>query len=175
VAAGRPSLAERLPRTGLQMVRAFVWLIVVYHVLGYSESFRPGADLRVLVPDVAITAIALLGALGFAHGLRLGAAWLWKVWAIAFPAWNTLYPVYLMGFGWEQWPSWCMVHGLLLPVYAALFYYGYGCQALWAGGLPGPAWVPQHTRHAVEKARRAPTSSGAASADPRRSGARSAT
>jgi len=176
IARQRPSMVERLPRTGLQMVRAFVWLTVVYHVLAYSESFGPRADLEVLVPDLAITALALAGALGFAYGLRLGAAWLWKVWAFAFPIWNTLYPVYLMGYSWDQWPAWCMVHTILLPVYAVLFCYGFGCAALWEGGLPGPAWVSRRRAQAAADNQSSRTQAVMATkTTPSRSGARSAT
>lgn len=151
--AARPSIVERLPRTGVLMVRAYVWFQVVYHVLCYSEMARPTANLRVLGADAAISMAALVGALGFAHGIRLGRAWPWKVWAFAFPIWNQVVATHFMGFGWAHWPVWGFTHLELLPVYTALFLYGFRCDALWAGGVPGPGWAPRRRAPAPTPAR----------------------
>jgi tetratricopeptide (TPR) repeat protein len=141
-AAAGWSMVERLPRSGVLMVRAYVWLRVVVDVLDYSELTSGAGDQARLALDIAITLPALAGALGFAYGVRLGAAWLWKVWAVLFPLWNTFHQLQGLGFHWEHWPLWASFHVPLLPLYAALVAYGYGCPALWAGGSPGPGWRP---------------------------------
>jgi hypothetical protein len=148
-AAARPSMAERLPRTGVLMVRAYVWLQIVFHGLVYSEQLGSSSASPTLGLDLAVTLPALAGALGFAHGWRLGWAWLWRLWALLFPAWNAFQQLQLIGFYWEHWPAWAMLHVPLLPLYAALFAYGWGCPALWAGGRPGPGWdSPRPARRA---------------------------
>ncbi|HSJ98135.1 MAG TPA: hypothetical protein VLC53_13725 [Myxococcota bacterium] len=139
-AAERPSMVERLPRTGVLMIRAFVWFELVRFTLYYSERWRPGSSQRMLLAEIVMSAVALAGALAFAHGIRLGGSWIWKLWALVYPVWTQWLAIHVHGFTWEQWSIWGFWHLILLPVYASLFLYGYRCAALWQGGLPGPGW-----------------------------------
>jgi tetratricopeptide (TPR) repeat protein len=146
----RPSMVTRLPYTGVLMLRAFVWFQVLYHVLSYSEWLRPGINWTALAIDIPVSVIALVGALGFAHGIRLGAAWIWKIWTIVYPVWNMLFVLGFLGFTWAQWSIWGISHLEVFPIYMALFLYGFRCDALWAGGLPGPGWEsPRRARSAA--------------------------
>jgi tetratricopeptide (TPR) repeat protein len=153
LAPATPSMVERLPRTGVLMIRAFVWFEVVRHALHYSELLRPGTSQPVLYTDVAITGIGLAGALGFAHGVRLGGSWIWKLWALLYPIWNQVLAIQFEGFRWDQWSIWGFTHLTLLPVYAALVLYGYACDALWRGGVPGPGWVSEGAPTPARRAR----------------------
>lgn len=137
----RPSTLERLPRTGVWMIRAFLWFGVVRFVLYYSGRLHPGTAQPLLLAEIGMSVMALAGALGFAYGLRLGRAWIWKAWTVAYPIWTQWLAIGPHGFTWEQWSIWGFWHLMLLPVYASLFFYGFRCAALWQGGRPGPGWT----------------------------------
>jgi hypothetical protein len=144
-----PSMLERLPRGAVQLLRAFLWFEAVRLGLYYDGRLVPADPQPLLLVEIAASAVALAGALAFAYGLRLGRPWLWKLWAVGYPAWTQWLAVGPHGFTWEQWSIWGFWHAILLPVYASLFLYGWSCDGLWRGGLPGPGWrAPRRARPA---------------------------
>lgn len=138
------------------MIRAFLWFEVVRFAIYYSGRLHPGTSQPLLLAEIGMSVVALAGALGFAYGIRLGRAWIWKLWAVAYPIWTQWLAIGPHGFFWAQWSIWGFWHLILLPVYAALFFYGFRCAGLWQGGLPGPGWAsPAHRRPAATRARSA--------------------
>lgn len=135
----RPGAVSSLPRVGVLLLRAYLWFQVVVHALQYSVELSSTANVAMWA-DAPVSFLALLGALGFAHGWRLGGPTPWRIWTFVYPLWNIWIEFDVNGGTLEQWPTWGFLHLTLLPVYAALYLYGYRSQALWDGGQPGPGW-----------------------------------
>jgi tetratricopeptide (TPR) repeat protein len=123
----------------------YAWVIVLIHMVQYGFGWSSMDETDRI--DAAITAFGLTGLLGYAHGVRLVSARLWRIAAVAFPGWNLIFWFVLGDAGLEQWPIWGFSMALLLPSYAALFLYGWRSQALWGDpervplvvGTPGSA------------------------------------
>ncbi|MDJ0788227.1 MAG: hypothetical protein QNK05_15575 [Myxococcota bacterium] len=118
---------------GILLLRAYVWLQIAHHVSAYV-AFWDGASALHRYVDLPITAIALLGALGFAHRWVIGIREFWRLWAVVYPVWNAIFNLLLSGHTWEvALGDFVVMTFSLLPVYLALLAYGFASNRLWEG------------------------------------------
>ncbi len=119
-----------LPTGGLGAAvwRATIWVIALF--LAGTALAQRHAFSAMLWIDLGVTLIALAGTLAFMHRRRLLSRRVWQVWAF-FPAWVVFVDFHVQGFHLYEWPAWGFVHLIQLPVYAALFVYGYRSKELW--------------------------------------------
>lgn len=142
-AAAPVALAGRSTLDGISrlLLQSYAGLITLYHAWLYSWGWVRGTRSEAEdYLDLALTAVALAGILGFAYRRRLVGADLWKAIAVVFPAWNFVYQFHLEGGSLALVGSWLPIHVMLLPGYVSLFLYGYRSEALWekppVGGVP---------------------------------------
>ncbi len=140
-ARSEPRAHPELPEVVAALLRAVLLVIVLIHVWQYGMHFSE-ADVVANGLDLPITAVALFGATAYAHGRRYFIREFWRVWAVLFPAWNVTYHFAFQGATLAEWPSWGFVHLEMLPVYVALFLYGFRASAMWEAA-PGVGLVSE--------------------------------
>jgi tetratricopeptide (TPR) repeat protein len=117
---------------GRLLLQSYAWLLTLFHAYVYLWGALRGTRTE---PedhaDLAITALALLGVLAFAHGRRAVVPDLWRAMAFAFPAWNLVYHFHLEGGAVALVGTWLPIHVFLLPAYVSLFLYGFRSESLW--------------------------------------------
>jgi hypothetical protein len=90
----------------------------------------PFAALRLTdVVDIPVTLIGLAGLVAFAFRRRLLIPWFWKVWLVAQILWDIGYNVTGSGDDMGRMVS---VVIIALPLYLAIFLYGFRSQSLWS-------------------------------------------
>lgn len=126
--------AKRGPSgAGWLLLQSYAWLILAYHASLYTWAAVQGTSAEAEdYADVAVTGVALVGVLAFAHGWRVVHQDLWRAMALAFPAWNLAYQLYLEGGSLALVGTWLPIHVMLLPSYASLFLYAYRSEGVWA-------------------------------------------
>ena len=143
-----------LSGVGRLLLQSYAWLILLYHTYVYAwRALRGTGTESEDYVDLAITALALLGVVAFAHGKRIAGADLWKAVALAFPAWNLVYQLNLEGGSPELIGTWLPIHVMLLPSYVSLFAYGYRSEGLWERGDQRSARSSRITRSSSDALR----------------------
>jgi hypothetical protein len=85
------------------------------------------------VLDDVVTAVAMIGLLGFAYRRAFGGRRIWKVWAVLFPLSNAAIGVwvYPKQNSTGAWVGYFVAMLLLSPQYWAVIRYAYRSDALW--------------------------------------------
>jgi hypothetical protein len=93
--------------------------------------------------NLALSSVGLAGVFGYAHARRILGNGLWRVWAVSQPLWDAFYSLIAGPLGWtnmdsgaatneiEYWVGVALGTLIGMPIYVALFRYGYRSQALW--------------------------------------------
>ena len=135
----KPLLITRLP----EMAWTVYLVLLAMFLFGSALSILSESPTAFDVLDVPMAATALVGVFGFVSRRRIFSAVFWRVFLPALLAWDIAYNLILAeqldlamrsvepmeGFPWD------LVAGVtfLAPMYVALFLYGYGSNAIWAG------------------------------------------
>ena len=93
--------------------------------------------------NLVLSLVGLAGYFGYAHARRIVGRGLWRGWAVLQPLWDASYTLIAGPLGWTNfeegaganevayWIGIAMGALIQLPIYLALFRYGYRSQALW--------------------------------------------
>ena len=119
---------------GWLLLRAYVWVALVYHVTDVAYDQILGAlEQPERVVEAAVMLVGFIGTLGFAHRWRVVSADLWKVWVWVMPCTTLFVQFHVDQFALADWPLWSFWHVVRLPAYVCLFLYGYRSEDLWTG------------------------------------------
>ena len=120
------------------LLTTFLSLSAISLLLGSPTVFE--------VVDAPMAATALIGVFGLAFRIRMGRPDFWRVFLPSLLVWDIVYNFIvreLLGVASQPvegaWWELFIGLALLMPVYAALLFYGYRSTAVWAGptGSPG--------------------------------------
>lgn len=120
----------------LWKIYLWIWVAIVAMAQGMVLAAEPAVwDWM----DLVTSMVSAVGLVGFAYAIPIGRRAFWRLWAFVPPIWDGIYNVVLSShLGWAQkgaadaGPGAYLVGlPILVPLYVALFLYGYRRTALW--------------------------------------------
>jgi hypothetical protein len=124
--------------------KIYFWALAILLLLGYSRILCTGPTVWEIV-DIPISGLAIAGLYGYAYKKQLIHRSFWKGWFFVIILWDIFYNIVLsrvLGMTYrertfEESELLCLAMNwsILVPVYAALYLYGYRSDDLWAQDL----------------------------------------